>query len=92
MHITCNHVKGLSKLCDKLENDFDVYLRLSVLLYADDAILLSGTLIGFQNQLNVYHKYHKTWHLKVNSNKSKIVIFGKYTSTTNTVLDKALKS
>lgn len=84
MHITCNHVKGLSKLCDKLENDFDVYLRLSVLLYADDAILLSETLIGFQNQLNVYHKYHKTWHLKV--------IFGKYTSTTNTVLDKALKS
>lgn len=73
MHITCNHVKGLSKLCDKLENDFDVYLRLSVLLYADDAILLSETLIGFQNQLNVYHKYHKTWHLKV--------IFGKYTST-----------
>lgn len=84
MHITCNHVEGLSKLCDKLENDFDVYLRLSVLLYADDAILLSGTLIGFQNQLNVYHKYHKTWHLKV--------IFGKYTSTPNTVLDKALKS
>ena len=80
-----NNVQGLSELCENLENEFNVYLRLFVLLYADDTILLSEKPTELQYQLDVFHQYCKTWHLKVNSSKSKIVIFGRHISTTNTV-------
>jgi hypothetical protein len=80
-----NDVKGLSNLCDKLENELYIYLKSFVLLYADDTILLSETPTDLQHQLDVFYRYYETWHLKVNSKKSKIVSFGNRASTINTV-------
>ena len=47
------------------------------LLYADDTILLAENAEDFQHLLNTFSNYCKNWHLKVNSKKTKVVIFGK---------------
>lgn len=57
-------------------NDLTLWLKLLVLLYADDTILLSNTAENLQICLNNFNDYCKNWHLKVNINKTKIVIFG----------------
>ena len=46
-----------------------------MLLFADDVILVSDTVIGLQNQLNILESYSKEWKLSVNISKTEIVIF-----------------
>ena len=46
-------------------------------MYADDTILLSETREDLQKQLDVFQNYCKLWHLEKNSDKTKIMIFGK---------------
>jgi hypothetical protein len=70
-------VKGLLFISTKLEKDFDLYLKLFVLLYADDTILLSEIPENLQYQLDIFNEYCTCWHLKVNTEKTKVVIFGK---------------
>ena len=52
-------------------------LRLFYLLYADDLALFSSTQIGLQRLLNKLSEYCKKWRLKVNFNKTKIIVFRK---------------
>ena len=52
-------------------------VELFILLFADDIILLSETVIGLQNQLNNLCKAACRLQLKVNMNKSNIVVFRK---------------
>ena len=62
-------------LINKHEHELDVYLKLLVLLYADDTVLMAENAIDLQQQLNVFTEYCKTWKLKVNVNKSNVLIF-----------------
>ena len=55
---------------------FDVY-ELFLLLLADDIVLLSETPVGLQNQLNVLCQSAKRLQLKVNIDKSNIIVFRK---------------
>ena len=50
---------------------------ISILLYADDIVLISDSSDGLQNMLNTLHSWSKTWMLKVNNDKSKIMHFRK---------------
>ena len=52
-------------------------LTLFLLLFADDSVFLSETAEGLQNLINNFEKYCKKWNLKVNVNKTKIVVFKK---------------
>jgi hypothetical protein len=52
------------------------WLKLLILLYADDTVIISNTPEDLQNSLNTFNNYCENWHLNVNSNKTKIVIFG----------------
>ena len=45
--------------------------ELSVLLYADDIVLLSDSPLGLQTLMNGLNKYCKKWKLKVNTKKTK---------------------
>ena len=54
-----------------------LYLKIFILLYADDTVILSSSMEGLQHALNVYADYCNTWKLQVNQAKSKIVIFAK---------------
>ena len=53
------------------------YLQIFLLLYADDTVLISDTAEDLQNALNLYERYCQEWHLKVNNEKSKIVVFSR---------------
>ena len=48
---------------------------ISMLLYADDIILIANDEHKFQRMLDVLDEYCKTWRLTINPNKSKIVHF-----------------
>ena len=72
-----NGATGLNSLSSKFENDLNMYLNLFVLLYADDTVLMSETPEDLQKQLNIFHDYCSYWHLKVNVEKTKVVVFGK---------------
>ena len=55
----------------------NVFVQLVILLFADDMILLSETVIGLQTQLNNLFSAASRLQLKVNMNKSNIVVFRK---------------
>ena len=53
------------------------YVKLLVLLYADDTIVLSNTAAGLQKALEDLYNYCAKWKLQVNSSKIKVIIFSK---------------
>ena len=53
------------------------HLQILILLFADDVLLLSNTIIGLQQQLNILSDTSKRLSLVVNMDKSKVVIFRK---------------
>jgi hypothetical protein len=60
--------------CDSpaLDNEF-----IPCLLYADDIVLLSESAEGLQHSLNALHHYCNKWDLRVNIDKTKVIIFNK---------------
>ena len=52
-----------------------VDLELSSMLYADDLVLISESSIGLQRQLNLLKNYCDKWQLKVNQEKTKVMVF-----------------
>lgn len=53
-------------------DDFiNTYLKLLVLMYADDTIILCDTEEGMRQALLVLYDYCNEWKLKLNCNKSK---------------------
>ena len=58
-------------------SDLHTFIKLFTLLYADDTILLAETPDQLQESLNALHEYCNKWHLKVNIDKTKVVIFSK---------------
>lgn len=71
--------KGLFDLDSAINNDSDlnVFVRLYTLLYADDTIIMAETEGDLQIALNRLGEYCEEWGLKINSSKSKIVIFSR---------------
>ena len=51
-------------------------MRLFTLLYADDTVLMADSPEELQNCLNAFALYCRKWKLKINTEKTKIVIFG----------------
>jgi len=49
--------------------------RVNVLAYADDIVLLADSPTSLQLMINRLHLYCTTWNLKVNLDKSKVVVF-----------------
>ena len=58
-------------------NNIQFYIKLYVLLYADDTIILGETPEDLQDSLNSLDQYCKTWKLEINVSKSKVVIFSR---------------
>lgn len=50
---------------------------LSILMYADDVVLLSTSKKGLQNCVNKLFKFTSEWKLTVNTNKTKVLVFNK---------------
>ena len=76
----CSHsMTDLQTLSMKCLENLRLYIRvlLFVLLYADDTILLAESESDLQNSLNVFEDYRSLRKLKVNVEKTKILIFTK---------------
>ena len=56
--------------------DFNLWLKLLVLLYADDTVLISNNEKDLQKSLDTFNEYCKIWHMNVNISKTKVVVFG----------------
>ena len=56
-------------------DDFEVYFKLYILLYADDTVIFAETDRELQAALNAMYLYCKTWDIEVNPAKTKITIF-----------------
>ena len=54
-----------------------MYLKLFVLLYADDTVIVAESREDLQLQLNVFGEYYKKWKLKVNAEKINSFIFSR---------------
>ena len=79
-----NNVSGIECNQHQLDDTLMVFLKIFILLYADDTAILSHSAEGLQKALLVYSEYCDLWKLKINHTKSKIVIFqGNVTLTLN---------
>ena len=52
-----------------------------LLMYADDIVLLSNNQSGLQKHLNTLELFCQNWKLDLNSDKTKVCVFGKRTCT-----------
>ena len=52
-------------------------LKLCLLLYADDSVLIAESRLDLQNSLDSVHDYCQRWKLCVNILKTKIVVLGR---------------
>lgn len=52
-------------------------IKINCLLYADDIILISRTKSGLQKCLDTIHTFSKRWHMPVNTQKTKVMIFNR---------------
>ena len=50
-------------------------VKLSILLYADDMVLIANNEVNLQAMLNKMHDWCVKWRLKVNESKSNIIHF-----------------
>ena len=79
-HSVSRKYKGLDMLTGEIHNnlcddDVEVFLKMYVLLYADDTIVMAETPEDLQSALNAACDYCQTWHLTVNTSKTKVIIF-----------------
>ena len=58
-----------------VSNESHIYLKLLILLYADDTIIFSDDKDNFQKALDNFHEYCIAWKLKVNLTKTNVVVF-----------------
>ena len=68
---------GLDNLCTVVDEELDIYLKLYVLLYADDTIILAESASDLQIALSSLHDYCVRWDLKINISKTNVVIFSR---------------
>ena len=78
-----NNIAGLEHVSQLCQEHLFLYLKLFVILYADDTVIISETSDGLQRALSVFEEYCNMWKLTVNTNKTKIVIFSKRKYKTN---------
>ena len=54
-----------------------VYLKVFILLYADDTVIFGTEPELFQKNLDIFYEYCQLWKLNINYRKTNIMIFGK---------------
>ena len=72
-----NNIQGIICQNHELDDDIVIFLKLFLLLYADDTVILSESAEDLQTALNVYENYCRMWKLSVNITKSKVLTFTK---------------
>ncbi len=67
-----------NEFCSKGFDGIDIgFMKIFILLYADDIVIFSESAAGLQSGLDILFTYCERWKLKVNTTKTKIMIFRK---------------
>ena len=74
-HLRFDHINGI-KLVLHTDEVF-LFLKIFVLLYADNTALLAESREDLQTALDSFEQYFRTWKLTVNIEKTKIIVFGR---------------
>ena len=61
---------------DSDSEDLIIFFKLIVLLYADGMMTLADTAESLQHTLNDFYDYCQLWKLNINTDKSKVIVFG----------------
>lgn len=77
-------IHNINSNIDGIVNVDDI--QLFMILFADDAALFAETPEALQSMLNDLYSYCQTWNLKVNINKTKIIIFENGRHTTHSFI------
>ena len=83
-----NNIGDLEQISKKCQDTIACYLKIFIILYADDTVILSESTEGFQEALSVFEKYCNIWSVignSLNTNKTKIVVLSKKKYKTNVV-------
>ena len=77
--------QGLDLLYEHMSEELDTFMKLYLLLYADDTIIMAESTGELQDALNALNDYCEKWSLTVNADTTKIVVFsrGKVTKFPN---------
>ena len=73
---------GSEYLAFDMEN-IDGLLRLVVIMYADDTVIIANSATQLKRAMKGLEEYCKNWQLQVNCSKTKIIVFGKSRSRHN---------
>ena len=57
--------------------DFQTFIKILIILYADDTVLFANSKENLQKCLNALKEYCDKWKLKINADRTKIMIFSK---------------
>ena len=74
-HLLNLNCTGVAPIIEAQDNFLELGIHLLCLLYADDTALLATNANDLQKTLNAFLEYCKKWKLKVNSDKTKVIIF-----------------
>ena len=74
-YFSTQNISGIN--CEFTDEDIYVFVKMFIILYADDTVIFSEDSINLQNALNDLENYCHTWKLVVNVAKTKTVIFSK---------------
>ena len=72
-----NNVNDLENIRNMCSENLNIFVKPFSLLYADDTIILSETEADMQYALAIFGKSCHHWKLKVNLQKTKVIIFCK---------------
>ena len=77
-YLMTNGANGI--VCEANSENIYTYIKLLVILFADDTVLFSDNQDDLQHMLNLFEQYCDQWKLTVNISKTKILIFtsGRY--------------
>jgi len=75
--LTSKNAQGVKSISEDFENDLQIDVKLFTILYADDTVLLAESVAELHSELNYFYEYCEKWNLKVNTNKSKVMVFSK---------------
>ena len=67
-----NFIKNIST---DIDDRLSSVLKLHILLYADDTVLLAETLNDLQRCISLMEDYCYNWGLKINTSKAKVTLF-----------------
>ena len=69
-----SHKNNAGVVIDIENEDFYIYLKIIILLYTDDTVILARDPDSLQKCLNDFYDYCKEWKLDIHTEKPKVII------------------